>query len=246
MAKRNQTLFLIGVLLAFGYVATQRSPRNPIPDLMPENAETAIFAGGCFWCMESPFEQLPGVLLVESGYTGGYVENPTYSQVCQQDTGHVEAVRITFDPSEITYIDLLEVFWRQVDPTDAGGQFVDRGPPYATGVFVANESQRKQAEASKQQLTDSKRFDQSIVTPIRNAEPFYLAEEYHQDYYLTHRYRYKYYRYMSGRDSFLDASWGADRLYRFGNHQSEQVRPRPNGVDQEPSEEPGDSSAPPA
>lgn len=214
MNKRNQTLFLIGVFLAFGYVATQRSPGRTAPAVVPANAQTAIFAGGCFWCMEKPFEQLPGVVIVESGYTGGHVENPTYGQVCGHDTGHVEAVRVTFDPSRIAYKDLLEVFWRQIDPTDAGGQFVDRGPPYETGIFVTDAMQRKQAEESRQQLVDSRRFEKAIVTPIRSAEPFYMAEDYHQDYYLTHSLRYKYYRYMSGRDSFIDGAWGSDRVYQ--------------------------------
>lgn len=175
--------------------------------------ETAIFAGGCFWCMEPPFEQLAGVINAESGYTGGHVVDPTYEQVSHTETGHVEAVRVIFDANQIGYSDLLEVFWRQVDPTDAGGQFVDRGTSYLSAIFVMNESQRTLAEASKASLIASKRFDKKIVTPIRDAAVFYPAEDYHQDYYTKSSVKYKYYRYRSGRDAFIDAAWGDERDY---------------------------------
>jgi len=150
---------------------------------------------------------------VESGYTGGHVANPTYDQVSHTETGHVEAVRVTFDPDRIRYQDLLQVFWRQVDPTDDGGQFVDRGNSYLSAIFVNNEEQKKLAETSKQALEDSGRFSDAIVTPIRDAETFFLAEDYHQDYYKKNPLRYKYYRYRSGRDQFLDQHWGDDRNY---------------------------------
>ena len=174
---------------------------------------TAVFAGGCFWCMESPFEKLAGVSKVESGYTGGTTSNPTYKEVCAGGTGHIEAVRVTYDSSRISYNDLLEVYWRQVDPTDAGGQFVDRGDSYVSTIFVANQSQREVAQRSLASLARSGRFQEAIITPIRNATTFYVAEDYHQDYYKTHPIKYKYYRFLSGRDQFLNKVWGDDREY---------------------------------
>lgn len=194
---------------SFNQIDTAHAQTMPIV----ESVDTATFAGGCFWCMESPFEKLEGVIRAESGYTGGHVDNPTYEQVSRTETGHVEAVRITYDPSQIKYNDLLEVFWRQVDPTDEGGQFVDRGNSYLSAIFVSSEAQRTSAEASKTRLAESGRFDSPIVTPVRDAETFYLAEDYHQDFYKTHPLKYKYYRYLSGRDQFLDKSWGEDRNY---------------------------------
>lgn len=175
------------------------------------SADTAIFAGGCFWCMEPPFEKVEGVESVVSGYTGGDVENPTYEEVSSGGTGHVEAVKITYDPEVVSYKRLLGIFWMQVDPTDAEGQFVDRGEQYASAIFYTTEEQRRLAEESKRMLQASKRFDEPIVTPIREAGEFYPAEEYHQDYYKKNSIRYKVYRYFSGRDSFLDEVWGEDR-----------------------------------
>lgn len=176
--------------------------------------ETATLAGGCFWCMEAPFEEVPGVISVVSGYTGGHVKNPTYEQVCRHETGHVEAVQIQFDADRLSYSDLLEVFWRQVDPTDSGGQFVDRGEPYASAIFVHDDRQQLLAEQSLAALKKSKRFSQSIVTPIRQAAEFYQAEAYHQDYHLEHPIRYSLYRSGSGRDEFLDQVWGDERRYQ--------------------------------
>ncbi|KMJ58143.1 methionine sulfoxide reductase [Bacillus sp. LL01] len=176
-----------------------------------ENLAYATFAGGCFWCMEPPFEKLPGVYEVVSGYTGGHVENPAYNEVTTGETGHVEAVIIAYNPNVIDYGTLLEVFWRQVDPTDETGQFVDKGTPYRSGIFYHNEEQLQLARESKKELETSGRFDQLIVTEIRAAETFYIAEEYHQDYYLQNPVRYEYYRDNSGRDAFLDEVWGEDR-----------------------------------
>jgi len=170
----------------------------------------ATFAGGCFWCMEPPFEKLDGVKEVIAGYTGGHVENPTYKQVSAGGTGHVEAVEVIYDPSKITYQQLLDVFWRQIDPTDNGGQFVDRGSSYLSAIFYHNEEQKMLAEASKKQLAESGRFKKPIVTEIRPAGPFYRAEEYHQDYYKKNPIRYKFYRFNSGRDRFLEKVWGGD------------------------------------
>lgn len=171
------------------------------------NRELATFAGGCFWCMVSPFEELPGIHSIISGYTGGYTDNPTYEEVCSRDTGHYEAVQITFDPSIFPYRKLLELFWQQIDPTDAGGQFHDRGQSYQTAIFYHNEQQQREAEDSKQQLTQSGRFDKPIVTPILPAARFYPAEDYHQGYHKKNPGHYKRYRKGSGREDFIEHHW---------------------------------------
>ena len=171
--------------------------------------EKATFAGGCFWCMQPSFEKLDGVVKVEAGYTGGTGENPNYGDYA--DKGHVEAVEITYDPSKISYSKLLDVFWRQINPTDPGGQFVDRGPQYRSGIFYHDAEQKRLAEQSKEELAQSGRFHEPIVTEILKASTFYKAEDYHQDYYKKNPLRYKFYRYNSGRDKFLDGVWGADR-----------------------------------
>ncbi len=167
----------------------------------------AIFAGGCFWCMEPPFEKLEGVHAVVSGYIGGHKDNPTYQEVSAGITGHTEAVEISYDPSKISYDQLLEVLWKNIDPTDAGGQFVDRGSQYRSGIYYLDAEQKKLAEASKQRLAESGRFDRPIVTEIVAAGTFYPAEDYHQDYYKESSVRYKLYRYNSGRDQFLTKTW---------------------------------------
>jgi peptide methionine sulfoxide reductase msrA/msrB len=169
----------------------------------------ATFAGGCFWCMEPPFEKLEGVSDVVSGYAGGSGEDPTYEDYAAK--GHVEVVRVTYDPSRITYSQLLQVFWRQIDPTDAMGQFVDRGPQYRSAIFYHDEEQKRLAEESKAQLEASGRFGATVVTEILPASTFYRAEDYHQDYHKHHSLRYKYYRSRSGRDAYLDDVWGKDR-----------------------------------
>ncbi|HZG18317.1 MAG TPA: peptide-methionine (S)-S-oxide reductase MsrA [Candidatus Bathyarchaeia archaeon] len=169
--------------------------------------EKATFAGGCFWCMVKPFDEQPGIIQVVSGYTGGHVENPTYEQVCSEETGHYEAVQITFDPSIFPYTKLLDIFWQQIDPTDAAGQFHDRGGSYRTAIFTHSEEQRQQAEASKRALEESRRFDKPIVTEILPAGHFYPAEEYHQDYYKKNPVRYELYRKGSGRDAYIKKHW---------------------------------------
>ncbi|HWI62605.1 MAG TPA: peptide-methionine (S)-S-oxide reductase MsrA [Symbiobacteriaceae bacterium] len=169
--------------------------------------ELATFAGGCFWCMVSPFDQQPGILQVVSGYTGGHKENPTYREVCEDTTGHYEAVQITFDPQVFPYTRLLELFWQQIDPTDPGGQFHDRGQSYRTAIFYHTEEQRQMAEASKQALAASGRFDKPIVTEIVPAATFYPAEEYHQHYYKRNPLHYKRYREGSGRATFIRQHW---------------------------------------
>jgi peptide methionine sulfoxide reductase msrA/msrB len=172
------------------------------------NLRTATFAGGCFWCVESDFEKVDGVAEVISGYTGGQKENPTYEEVSAGGTGHVEAVQVLYDPKKVSYKDLLEVFWRHVDPTDPGGQFVDRGQQYRTAIFYQDEEEKHLAEESKRELEASRRFNKPIVTEILALNGFYRAEDYHQDYYKTHALRYKYYRWNSGRDQFLKKVWG--------------------------------------
>ncbi|ULO09086.1 peptide-methionine (S)-S-oxide reductase MsrA [Paenibacillus sp. 19GGS1-52] len=169
--------------------------------------EKATFAGGCFWCMVTPFEELPGIIEVVSGYTGGHTVNPTYEEVCSETTGHVEAVQITFDPDIFPYSKLLELFWQQIDPTDAGGQFYDRGTSYGTAIFTHSEEQLQQAEASKVALQESGRFTKPIVTPILPAVAFYRAEEYHQGYHHKNPAHYKRYRKGSGRDAFIENHW---------------------------------------
>ncbi len=187
--------------------AQQRPQTAPPSD--PATLQKATFAGGCFWCMEPPFEKLRGVVDVVSGYTGGTGPNPTYENYA--DTGHIEAIEVTYDPAQVTYEQLLKVFWRQIDPTDADGQFVDRGPEYRSAIFYRDEEQKRLAEESKEELAASGRFDEPIVTEILPASTFYRAEDYHQDYYKEHSIRYKFYRGRSGRDDFLDDAWGEDR-----------------------------------
>lgn len=168
--------------------------------------DTAIFAGGCFWCMVESFDTYPGIEKVESGYTGGHVPNPTYEQVKSGKTGHTEAVRITFDPDKISYKDLVEIYWHQTDPTDASGQFQDRGDNYRPVIFVKNDEQRRVAEASKQHLQDSGLFDEPIVTQIEDAKPFYLAEDYHQDFYKKNPETYAAQE-AGGREQFKQEHW---------------------------------------
>ena len=173
-----------------------------------KNLETATFAGGCFWCTESDFEKIDGVIDVVSGYIGGRMENPTYQQVSAGGTGHTEAIEVHYDPSKVGYKELLEVFWRVMDPTDAGGQFVDRGSQYRPGIFYHNDEQKRLAELSKENLHKSGRYDKPIVTEVVKFSKFHKAEEYHQDYYKKHRLKYEYYRYRSGRDQYLRRIWG--------------------------------------
>ncbi len=168
--------------------------------------ETATFAGGCFWCMQLPFEMIEGVLKVTAGYTGGTGENPNYENYAQK--GHLEAVDVIYDPSRISYDHLLGVFWRQIDPTDPGGQFADRGPQYRTAIFYHNEEQKKLAERSKTDLDRSGKLQKPIVTEIIKASPFYKAEDYHQNYHKTCPLKYKIYRSFSGRDEYIKEVWG--------------------------------------
>ncbi|EIT83653.1 peptide methionine sulfoxide reductase [Fictibacillus macauensis ZFHKF-1] len=169
--------------------------------------QKATFAGGCFWCMVSPFDEQPGIVSVVSGYTGGHTENPTYEEVCSNQTGHYEAVQITYEPDVFSYEKLLQLFWQQIDPTDAGGQFHDRGDSYRTAIFYHTEEQKQVAEASKQALAESGKFKKPIVTQILPAATFYAAEEYHQEYHKKNPSHYNRYRVGSGRADFIETHW---------------------------------------
>ena len=175
---------------------------------MSEQNEKAYFAGGCFWCMEPPFEALDGVVGATSGYMGGTTENPTYEEVTTGKTGHAEVVEILFDPSVVSYEELLEVFWRNIDPTALNYQFADVGSQYRTEIFTVGDKQKKLAEESKIKLEESGKFDKPIVTAITEAPTFYIAEEYHQDFYKKQSFRYQLYAKASGRKGFLEETWG--------------------------------------
>lgn len=172
------------------------------------NAELATFAGGCFWCMEPPFEKLEGVKSVISGYMGGTKENAKYKLVSSGGTKHLEVVQVDFDPKKVSYEKLVETFWKNIDPTQTDGQFVDKGPQYLSAIFYHSDEQKKIAEKSKKKLEESKKFSKPIFTPVKEAKDFYPAEEYHQDYYKKSAFRYKLYRVGSGRDDFIKKYWG--------------------------------------
>ena len=207
--------FLLVTFLPKG--ADSASKQLPVTKVSEKSGkiETAILAGGCFWCMEHPYEDRPGISKVISGFTGGKQKNPTYNQVASGSTLHVEAVEIHYDPEKISYNDILEIFWRNIDPTDAGGQFVDRGKQYTTGIFYKSEQQKQIAEQSKKRIEAGKRFSKKIVTKIVQAGEFYPAEEYHQDFFKKNYIRYRVYRAGSGRDEFITRVWGEDKEYKI-------------------------------
>jgi len=185
---------------------------DPIEAAAPKQAASglarATFAGGCFWCMEPPFDKLKGVISTTSGYTSGNSPNPTYDEVSAGGTGHTEAVQILYDPRKISYAQLLDVFWKNIDPITANRQFCDAGSQYRSGIYFHDEAQRVLAEQTKRNIDQSKRFKTPVVTEIVKATQFYPAEEYHQDYYVKNPVRYKYYRYGCGRDQRLKELWG--------------------------------------
>ncbi|MGE3724493.1 MAG: peptide-methionine (S)-S-oxide reductase MsrA [Candidatus Sericytochromatia bacterium] len=183
----------------------------PVEAAVPPGLQAATFAGGCFWCLEPPFDNLPGVISTTSGYMGGKTPNPTYKDVSRGWTGHAEVVQVLFDPQKVSYEKLLFVFWRQIDPTALNRQFVDNGSQYRTAIFYHSERQKQAALKSKSELEKLNKFKQPIVTEISPAAAFYPAEAEHQDYYKHHPYRYKYYRFNSGRDQYLDQIWGKNR-----------------------------------
>lgn len=216
--KIKHALAGVGILALIAAFATttpsvpaQASEFAELPKV-EEGQAVAVFAGGCFWCVESDFDNVPGVLSTTSGYTGGTSVRPGYKQVTYKDEGHYEAVHVVYDPEQVSYEELLTAFWHSVDPTDAGGQFCDRGPSYETAIFVT-EDQRKAAEDSKKALTEAKVLKKPIVTPILDTAPFYAAESYHQDYYTKNPVRYSYYRNGCRRDATVKAVWG-DRAFK--------------------------------
>ena len=212
----NKSIWIIAVFLSVLLLSCQGTETRAIEGTNPmtkESAKTkvATFAGGCFWCTEADFEKVPGVLRVISGYTGGKKENPTYEEVSSGRTGHVEAIQVYYDPDRITYEQLLNVFWRHIDPSDAGGQFVDRGSQYRSAVFYHDEEQKRLAEASRDALARSGKFTRPVATEILPLTKFYEAEDYHQDYYAKNPLHYRSYRSGSGRDSFLKKTWGDEK-----------------------------------
>ena len=215
-----------GTLLFSLLPALMVSP--PVSDAQT-TVEKATLAGGCFWCMVHPFEKLDGVVEVKAGYTGGHTENPAYGDVVSGETGHVEAVQIIFDPSRTTYSEILDLFWRQIDPTDSGGQFVDRGPQYATAVFYHSEAQKQTALKSRDHLDRSGTYDKPVVTQIRAFSGFYEAEAYHQDYHKKNPMGYAQYRSGSGRDLYLTRIWKGKTEKNRSTPQRKAYRKQPDG-----------------
>jgi peptide-methionine (S)-S-oxide reductase len=214
MTSRSTRLVLLAVATSLvGIAAVASGPAAaPAKKEAPKEAKlaTATFAGGCFWCMEPPFDKLTGVVSTTSGYIGGTKANPTYEQVSDGRTGHAEAVQVVYDPGKVSYAQLLEVFWRNVDPLTPNAQFCDKGSQYRSAIFFHDAEQQKLAEESKRKLEASGRFKQPIVTELVSATTFYAAEEYHQDYYQKNPLRYRYYRHGCGRDARLKEVWGED------------------------------------
>jgi len=197
---------LAKLLAAFVFAMNVACPVLAAPP--PVESATAVFAGGCFWCIEADFEKLPGVLDVESGYTGGHVPDPDYAQVSAGGTGHAEAVRVRYDPARVSYAELLDYFWKRIDPTVKDRQFCDSGSQYRSAIFPATDEERRAAQASREALVASGRFAQ-VFTTIEPAASFYPAEDYHQDYYRKNPLRYAYYRRSCGRDARVEELWGS-------------------------------------
>ena len=201
----NKTVFILGVLISGAAVTSGLTHQETT------QGAKATFAGGCFWCMEEAFEKVDGVSSVVSGYAGGTKANPTYKEVSSGRTGHTEAVEVIYDLGSVTYGELLEVFWRNIDPTDGTGQFCDKGSQYRSAIFYRDEEQKRLIEESLQSLEDTKPFGEPIVTEIAPASMFYSAEDYHQDYYKRNPIRYRYYKYGCGRAKRLEALWGPEK-----------------------------------
>lgn len=200
-------LFLVAAALLPGLIQAQQPTGAKM--IASDRYQIATFAGGCFWCVESDFDKVPGVIETTSGYIGGHSQNPTYKEVSAGGTGHAEAVQITYDADQVNYVQLLDVFWRSIDPTTANRQFCDRGDQYRSAIFYHNAQQQQLAEQSKADLEKTKPFKETIVTEIANATKFYTAEDYHQDYYKKNPLRYKFYRYNCRRDQRLKELWGS-------------------------------------
>jgi len=206
MFRKLLTALIAGIILP-GMVVAQQDMATGMAT-PPGNHETAIFAGGCFWCVESDFDKIPGVIKTVSGYTGGHKPDPTYKEVSAGGTGHAEAVQIVYDPGKVSYKELVNRFWRTIDPTTANRQFCDSGDQYRTAIFYSNPQQQLVAQQSKMALEKTKPFKEQIVTEITQATKFYPAEGYHQDFYTKNPLRYKYYRFSCGRDQRLEQLWG--------------------------------------
>ena len=214
-ARQSSLIFLLRTgtaALLMGVLAACSQADTPATDATTQSTsgktETAIFAGGCFWCMEHPFDELPGVISTTSGYTGGSKVDPAYEQVSSGTTGHAESMKVVYDPTKVGYEKLLDVFWHNIDPVSTDGQFCDHGNQYRSAIFYGNDEQKQLAEASMKKWEDSGKFSQPITTQIVVASTFYPAEDYHQNYYKTNPVRYKFYRYNCGRDQRLEAVWG--------------------------------------
>ncbi len=249
MRKLLVGLAIAGAVIA-GLIVNACGGAKPSVEAPGPGLAAATFAGGCFWCTESDFEKLPGVADAVPGYTGGEEENPSYEQVASGATGHLESVQVHYDPEQISYEALLAAFWRMIDPTDAGGQFSDRGQEYSSAIFYHDEAQRAAAEQSLAALAASGRYDKPIVTPIRPAGAFYRAEDYHQNYHKRNPVRYKFYRYNSGRDQYLEKTWGDDlhpdwsrfgstTAQRYGKPAEEELRARLTPLQFEVTQEDG-------
>ncbi len=218
------------ILLLIGLLTTIILANSSINATLAETkyAASATFAGGCFWCSEYSFEQVEGVVDVISGYTGGEVENPTYTQVCTGTTGHYEAVIVYYDSTIVTYKELIDVYWRHIDPTDPGGQFADRGSQYRTAIFYHNEEQKTIAEESKKELNDSGKLNKPIATQILPFTTFYPAEEYHQDYYKKQQARFYAYKELSGRDQFIEQTWDSSEPVQYFYNWTDFHKPSPD------------------
>ncbi|HVO72410.1 MAG TPA: peptide-methionine (S)-S-oxide reductase MsrA, partial [Ignavibacteriaceae bacterium] len=220
-----KSLFVFGFLLLFFFGCSKANSSDLKKEKDPKKnskitsvsgkTETAVFAGGCFWCMEEPFEKVDGVISVTSGFSGGKEKNPTYSQVSKGETGHRESVKIEYDPEVISYAELLDIYWRNFDPTDAGGSFHDRGLQYESAIFYNSDKQKEIAEESKDQLNKSGKFDQPIATELIKFTAFYPAEEYHQDYYKKNPENYHKYKKESGREDFINKTWGLSGTEKY-------------------------------
>jgi peptide-methionine (S)-S-oxide reductase len=215
-SARRAILLLLSAIALIAVVPGAGRAQTVVATPPPAGLKTAIFAGGCFWCMVHPFDELDGVTQVLSGYTGGVTLNPTYEQVSSGETQHREAVRVTYDPAKISYERLLEVYWRNVDPLNGSGQFCDHGPQYTAAIFVANTEQRLAAEKTRREV--EQRFAKTVAVMILPVTDFYVAEDYHQDYYKKNPIRYKFYRFTCGRDNQLEKLWG---------HEARDGQPRP-------------------
>ena len=205
--KKISLFLVVGVCLVFVYVIANSFREDTVMDNQNEKTAKATFAGGCFWCMEHPFEEVDGVIEVVSGYAGGRKEDAIYEEVSTGNTEHYEAIQVTYDPSRATYQQMLDIYWRNIDPTDAGGSFADRGPQYRSAIFYQTDEQKRLAEISRERLNASGRYDKGVITEILPFPGFYTAEDYHQDYARKNPVRYKAYRTGSGRDRYLKNIW---------------------------------------